>query len=41
LRSRFLAKLERNDLLFERFVSAERAEPPDIDVDFDAAAAKR
>jgi error-prone DNA polymerase len=27
---------ERNDLLFERFVSAERAEPPDIDVDFDA-----
>ena len=27
---------ERNDLLFERFVSAERKEPPDIDVDFDA-----
>ena len=27
---------ERGDLLFERFVSAERAEPPDIDVDFDA-----
>jgi error-prone DNA polymerase len=27
---------QRNDLLFERFVSAERAEPPDIDVDFDS-----
>ena len=26
---------ERNDLLFERFVSAERREPPDIDVDFE------
>jgi error-prone DNA polymerase len=26
---------ERNDVLFERFVSAERAEPPDIDVDFE------
>ncbi|WP_395443866.1 error-prone DNA polymerase [Caulobacter sp. UC70_42] len=26
---------ERNDLLFERFVSAERDEPPDIDVDFE------
>ena len=26
---------ERNDLLFERFISAERAEPPDIDVDFE------
>ena len=25
----------RNDLLFERFVSAERQEPPDIDVDFE------
>ncbi len=25
----------RNDLLFERFVSQERAEPPDIDVDFE------
>ncbi|MGE5504417.1 MAG: error-prone DNA polymerase [Actinomycetota bacterium] len=25
----------RSDLLFERFVSAERAEPPDIDVDFE------
>jgi error-prone DNA polymerase len=25
---------ERNDLLFERFVSEERREPPDIDVDF-------
>ena len=25
----------RIDLLFERFVSAERGEPPDIDVDFD------
>ncbi|MFP1133149.1 error-prone DNA polymerase [Asticcacaulis sp. W401b] len=25
----------RNDLLFERFVSAERDEPPDIDVDFE------
>ncbi|MGE0767948.1 MAG: error-prone DNA polymerase [Hyphomicrobiaceae bacterium] len=25
----------RNDLLFERFVSEERAEPPDIDVDFE------
>ncbi|AZS21713.1 MULTISPECIES: error-prone DNA polymerase [unclassified Caulobacter] len=28
---------ERNDLLFERFVSAERDEPPDIDVDFEHA----
>jgi error-prone DNA polymerase len=26
---------ERNDVLFERFVSVERAEPPDIDVDFE------
>src|SRR5205085_4039692 len=26
---------ERIDLLFERFVSAERREPPDIDVDFE------
>lgn len=26
---------ERNDLLFERFVSMERREPPDIDVDFE------
>ena len=26
---------ERIDLLFERFVSAERGEPPDIDVDFE------
>ena len=26
---------DRNDLLFERFVSAERHEPPDIDVDFE------
>jgi error-prone DNA polymerase len=26
---------ERNDLLFERFVSQERHEPPDIDVDFE------
>ena len=26
---------ERVDLLFERFVSAERGEPPDIDVDFE------
>lgn len=25
-----------NDLLFERFVSAERGEPPDIDVDFES-----
>ena len=25
----------RNDLLFERFVSQERNEPPDIDVDFE------
>src|SRR5207344_3169620 len=25
----------RSDLLFERFVSAERREPPDIDVDFE------
>src|SRR3546814_17998483 len=25
----------RSDLLFERFVSAERQEPPDIDVDFE------
>ncbi len=28
---------ERNDLLFERFVSQERNEPPDIDVDFEHA----
>jgi error-prone DNA polymerase len=28
---------DRNDLLFERFVSAERDEPPDIDVDFEHA----
>ena len=27
----------RLDLLFERFVSAERDEPPDIDVDFEHA----
>ena len=26
---------EKVDLLFERFVSAERREPPDIDVDFE------
>src|SRR5215211_7872150 len=26
---------DRNDLLFERFVSQERREPPDIDVDFE------
>jgi error-prone DNA polymerase len=26
---------ERNNLLFERFVSQERREPPDIDVDFE------
>src|SRR6516164_1475071 len=26
---------DRNDLLFERFVSQERQEPPDIDVDFE------
>ena len=26
---------DRNDLLFERFISAERKEPPDIDVDFE------
>jgi error-prone DNA polymerase len=26
---------ERNDLLFERFVSEERREPPDVDVDFE------
>ena len=26
---------ERSDLLFERFVSEERREPPDIDVDFE------
>lgn len=26
---------DRNDLLFERFVSEERLEPPDIDVDFE------
>jgi error-prone DNA polymerase len=26
---------ERNDLLFERFVSEDRREPPDIDVDFE------
>ena len=26
---------DRNDLLFERFMSAERKEPPDIDVDFE------
>src|SRR5215831_10995056 len=26
---------QRSDLLFERFVSAERREPPDIDVDFE------
>ncbi|MDR6530300.1 error-prone DNA polymerase [Caulobacter rhizosphaerae] len=28
---------ERNDLLFERFISQERNEPPDIDVDFEHA----
>ena len=27
---------ERNDLLFERFISEERGEPPDIDVDFES-----
>ncbi|MGH6788894.1 MAG: error-prone DNA polymerase, partial [Pseudolabrys sp.] len=26
---------DRNDLLFERFISTEREEPPDIDVDFE------
>ena len=26
---------ERDDLLFERFMSVERNEPPDIDVDFE------
>jgi error-prone DNA polymerase len=26
---------EKNDLLFERFISTERCEPPDIDVDFE------
>jgi error-prone DNA polymerase len=26
---------EKNDLLFERFISEERVEPPDIDVDFE------
>ena len=26
---------EKNDLLFERFVSKDRGEPPDIDVDFE------
>src|ERR1700759_3479707 len=26
---------EHNDLLFERFMSSERREPPDIDVDFE------
>ena len=26
----------QNDLLFERFISAERGEPPDIDVDFES-----
>jgi error-prone DNA polymerase len=26
---------DKNDLLFERFISAERKEPPDIDVDFE------
>lgn len=26
---------ERNDLLFERFISEERNEPPDIDIDFE------
>ncbi|HYZ32876.1 MAG TPA: error-prone DNA polymerase, partial [Crenalkalicoccus sp.] len=26
---------DKNDLLFERFISAERDEPPDIDVDFE------
>ncbi|WP_140987139.1 error-prone DNA polymerase [Asticcacaulis tiandongensis] len=26
---------DRNDLLFERFISEERGEPPDIDVDFE------
>ena len=25
----------KHDLLFERFVSAERKEPPDIDIDFE------
>jgi error-prone DNA polymerase len=28
---------DRSDLLFERFISAERREPPDIDVDFEHA----
>jgi error-prone DNA polymerase len=32
---------DRNDLLFERFVSAERDEPPDIDVDFEHARRER
>jgi error-prone DNA polymerase len=32
---------EPNDLLFERFVSAGADEPPDIDVDFEHAGAKR
>ncbi len=29
------------NLLFERFLSEERREPPDIDVDFEHSAAKR
>ena len=31
---------ERNDLLFERFVSEERREPPDIDVNFETSGAR-
>ena len=31
----------RNGLLFERFLSVEKAGPPDIDLDFEAAAARR
>ena len=31
----------RMNLLFERFISRERNEPPDIDVDFDTSAARR
>ncbi len=29
------------EILFERFISAERNEPPDIDVDFEHDAARR
>ena len=31
----------RLDLLFERFISAERNEPPDIDIDFEQSGAKK